>query len=140
VHRPFSSPELSTDLLSGPAGDRSAVLLSGLCVLHCLALPIAAAFLPWLAWATDHETWVHRALLMLVVPVSLWALLRGGLRHRDLRALLLGSVGLALLGIAALAGVERLHATAETAITVLGSLVLACSHLLNVRALNRASR
>jgi hypothetical protein len=126
--------------ISQPAatlGDRSAILLSGLCLVHCLVLPIVAATLPWLAWLDGNENWVHRGLLLAIVPISLLALASGCRRHRDRRVLLLGLAALGLLSFAALAGAALPRPWLETALTVLGSVALAASHLLNLRALHR---
>ncbi len=107
--------------------DMAAVGLSGLCLVHCLGLPLLAASLPLLgAWA--EAEWLHWTFVALAVPVSiiaLWRPLRKGLG--------MGPLGLALLGIAALfAGVLGWPTEAdETWVTVSGSLLLAAAHLLN---------
>ncbi|MGQ0701167.1 MerC domain-containing protein [Panacagrimonas sp.] len=126
--------------ISQPAaalGDRGAILLSGLCLVHCLFLPIMAALLPWLAWLGGNETWVHRGLLLTIVPISLLALASGWRRHHDRRVLLLGLAALGLLSCAALAGTALPRPWLETALTVMGSVALTISHLLNLRALDR---
>ena len=64
--------------------DRAAVLLSGLCLLHCLAVPFALVFGPLIGqWLTNSETEVHWLLLALAVPISAVALLRGYKRHHS---------------------------------------------------------
>ena len=56
-------------------GDAVAISLSGLCLIHCLALPVLTGFLPLMgAWA--EAEWVHLGFVGLAVPVSIWTLSR----------------------------------------------------------------
>lgn len=105
--------------------DASAVTLSGLCLIHCLALPLAVAFLP-LAGVVAEAEWVHKAFVAAALPLSAWAITRSG--HMKGRAVfvLLAVSGLALLVAAAF--VEALH-DFETPLTVLGALLLASAHI-----------
>jgi len=108
--------------------DISAISLSGLCLAHCLALPIAAAFLPALgAWS--RAEWVHGLFVAIAAPLTGFALWRVHLSHPLPGGLIvLAMAGLALL----LAG--ALHWPTfgwETPLTVAGSLCLASAHLWN---------
>ncbi|MQP74533.1 MerC family mercury resistance protein [Stenotrophomonas sp. MYb238] len=108
--------------------DASAVALSTLCLLHCLALPLLAALLP-LFGAWSEAEWVHGVFVLIAAPLSGYALWRAH-RHRPLPAALwlLAGAGLALL-LAGASGVPGEHA--ETPLTVAGSLALAGAHLWN---------
>jgi hypothetical protein len=109
--------------------DASAVGLSGLCLAHCLALPVAAAFLPVLGTWAEAE-WVHLAFLVAAVPISITALARSG----GWRAPVV--LGLALIGIGLLmSGALFANEGAELAMTVAGGLALATAHTLNWRRL-----
>jgi len=110
--------------------DRWGMLVSAACLVHCLALPLAAAALPFMAVLLPHEEWTHAALLALALPVTGLALLRGYLRHRRAGPALLGVAGLALMGGALLAGDDR----AVKAITVAGAVLCAAAHMLNWRS------
>lgn len=108
--------------------DASAVALSGLCLLHCLALPLLAALLP-LFGAWSEAEWVHGVFVLIAAPLTSYALWRAH-RHRPLPAALwlLAGSGLALLLAGASGGLgER----AETPLTIAGSLALASAHLWN---------
>ncbi len=60
--------------------DSSAIALSGLCLLHCLALPLLAATLPLLgAWS--RAEWVHVVFATAAVPMSGYALWSTHRRH-----------------------------------------------------------
>ena len=59
----------STARLADPA----AITLSGLCLVHCLALPMLSVVLPVLgAWA--EAEWVHLLVIALALPLALFAL------------------------------------------------------------------
>ena len=68
---------------SGHWLDLTAVGLSGLCLVHCLALPLVIALLPFLARYSDGH--LHLQMLTVVLPLSTLALTVGFRRHRDRR-------------------------------------------------------
>jgi hypothetical protein len=111
-------------------GDSAGIMLSGVCLLHCLAAPAIAAVIPALAFAGGHQ-WdyaVHWSLLLVAAPVSAWTLRQGRKSHGRNRWVVLGAMGLLLM----LSGVV-LHTPAHTErwLTVAGVLVLAAAHVLN---------
>lgn len=111
-------------------GDVVAISLSGLCLAHCLALPLAAGFLPLLgAWA--EAEWVHWIFVAIAAPVSIWTLTRA----RSQNGLSAATMGLTTLGISFLvAGAAGYPAHEwETGLTVSGGLALAGAHLINWR-------
>jgi hypothetical protein len=117
---------------SSRTGDALAIGLSGLCLVHCLALPMLASLLPLLgAWTGAH--WVHWSFAVVAAPVSLWTLTRPHVSGPSRAALALAGSGVLLLvaGASEVAG----HA-AEMPVTVAGSLLLAGAHLLNWRRRN----
>ncbi|MBL4630111.1 MAG: MerC domain-containing protein [Paraglaciecola sp.] len=64
--------------------DRSAVVLSTLCMIHCLVLPIILILLPALtsvAFFSDER--FHAWLLYAVIPISVSAVVFGSLRYRN---------------------------------------------------------
>lgn len=113
-----------------PWADLSAVALSGLCLLHCLALPLLASLLPVLGAWSEAE-WVHGVFVLLAVPLSVAALWRAHARSRlPLRLWVLAGLGMGLLAIGAMGWPQ---ARWETPITVAGSLMLVATHALNLR-------
>jgi len=65
--------------------DKIAVVLSGLCLLHCLLLPFLLAFLPFLGqFGDDH---FHAEMLIFVIPVSAIALFVGYRRHGQIKVI-----------------------------------------------------
>ena len=108
--------------------DRSAIILSALCLVHCLAFPILVALLPALAGILPRQWWVHPLILAMALPLASVALWRGWLRHHDPRPPLLGAVGLLQLTIGVLAGEGGYF---EIGATVVGGLTLAAAHVMN---------
>ena len=121
-------PIAEGNLKSAPSSflDASAVGLSGLCLAHCLALPLVAAFSPLLATWAEAE-WVHAAVIGMAAPISIFALWR---RSKGAAIIGLSALGLAILTLGAF---HWPSAELETPITVTGSLVLAGAHILNWR-------
>jgi hypothetical protein len=117
--------------------DKAAVTLSGLCLVHCLALPVVLAALPFFnELSTDH---LHAEMLVIVLPVSLFALLSGFRRHRNSLVMALGAAGLVLLTVGGTYVHGRYGLSADRALTIAGSLVLAVAHFRNSRLSRHAT-
>ena len=73
--------------------DKTAVALSGLCLVHCLALPLLIAVFPVLGFTVvEHETF-HQLILIVVIPTTAIALGVGCRRHRSRLVAVLGILG-----------------------------------------------
>jgi len=109
--------------------DSTAVVLSALCLVHCLALPLIVIGVPFLAqFAEGH---LHLQMLVVVLPLSSLALGIGVQRHRNQRILFAGIAGMLLLIIGATVAHTQLGLTADRAFTICGSLTLATAHYFN---------
>jgi hypothetical protein len=118
------TPAKSTDWLDG-----TAVGLSGLCLLHCLALPFVVGALPMLMpFAEGH---LHTQMLYVAIPLSGIAIGSGYARHRNPRVVFAALAGLALLVAGATVAHGNLGILADRLFTVSGSVVLAAAHLWN---------
>jgi hypothetical protein len=113
--------------------DKTAISLSFICTLHCLATPFALALLPTLAAINLADEAFHLWMVIAVIPTSLLALSMGCKKHSDYRVMLLGITGLGLLILAAFFGHDLLGESAETALTVVGTIIIAAGHVLNHR-------
>jgi hypothetical protein len=111
--------------------DIAAIGLSGLCLLHCLALPIIVAGLPFLAGLGDEH--FHAEMLWIVLPLSTLALALGYRRHRSLLVWQTGIPGMLLLVIGGTIAHSMYGVVADRALTLLGALVLATAHYMNSR-------
>lgn len=109
--------------------DGAAVLLSTLCLVHCLALPLIVAGLPVLAQYSEGH--LHAQILVVVLPLSTLALILGFHRHRDWKILLGGAAGMLLLIIGATFAHQQLGIATDRAFTIAGSLTLATAHFFN---------
>lgn len=120
------SPVEPTGLL-----DRAAIALSGLCVLHCLAMPFVLLLLPFLGqFAEDH---FHLQMLAVVTPASILALGLGYRRHRHPGVPAAGVIGLLLLLVGATWAHSEIGIVADRVITIAGSSILAVAHFYNSR-------
>jgi hypothetical protein len=113
--------------------DRAAIGLSMLCLVHCLALPVLLVLIPPLAALPFAGESFHLILVFMVLPTSIVALFLGCRRHRDWSVLALGSCGVGVLLVAALLGPGLLGEGGEKLVTVIGSILVAVSHVLNFR-------
>ena len=106
-------------------------MVSGLCVIHCLAIPLTLVLLPTLSQGlSEDQTLTHWLLLAVAVPISVMALWAGHRQHPSKLTLGLGATGLVLLtlGVSHLLG-EYL----EIPLTVAGGLGLIAAHWRNLR-------
>ena len=114
--------------------DVAAVSLSALCFIHCLALPLVAASLPFLALFTGGE-WVHWLFVGMAAPIA--ALAIGPVLRENPRAWripTLATAGVAFL----LAGAFDWPSHAwGTGLTVAGGALMASAHLLNQRRIHK---
>jgi uncharacterized membrane protein len=109
--------------------DGAAVGLSALCLVHCLALPLVVAGLPFLAqFAEGH---LHKQMLVVVVPLSIIALGLGFRHHRNGRIVMSGVVGMVLLAVGATLAHEQWGLLADRTFTIAGALLLAAAHFYN---------
>ena len=87
--------------------DRFAITLSGICAIHCVALPLVASLMPLLAITIQHgyalhDFWFHQFILLFILPISLFALAVGYRSHKQRVPITVGTVGLLILVLTAL--------------------------------------
>ena len=135
--------------------DKLSICLSVCCILHCIALPFLILLIPSVAslWINDES--VHVVLVLLAIPISLFAMSVSLRKHHNYKCIALAVIGLALLVLAIFMhdiGFGGEHAdgehgheehgglgeTLETVFTVLGGLILLSGHFLNIRLTNKA--
>ncbi len=111
--------------------DGSAIGLSFLCLLHCLALPLAlsAAPIAGLAFGDDHL--VHMLFFAMAFPISAVGLILGARRNgTGWELVVLGGSGLFFM----LSGLSHLWGEAWVSeLTVIGVLFVGTAHLFNWR-------
>ena len=124
--------------------DRIAIGLSAICAIHCVAFPLVAGFLPLLATTLHHghvlhEFWFHQFILIFILPVSILALVAGYRCHKQIVPILISSIGLLCLVLVAIfAGTlisnNIIPHEGETWLTVVGGVIHAIGHVLNLLA------
>lgn len=105
--------------------DAAAVTLSGLCLIHCLALPLVVGILP-LAGVIAEAEWLHKAFVIMAVPVTAFVMTRCDLSKQE-RLIFNALAGIGLSLLLAAAFVHDLH-DYETVLTVCGAVLLAGAH------------
>lgn len=126
--------------------DKTGILLSGLCIIHCIAAPFLVFISPWLAQLFDSK-WSHLGIFLFIVPVAYLTFYKFYKNHRNKKPMILGTIGILLLGLALLSpghawvmeagkvhshNKEHFHYV-DTIINVIGSLVLMSGHWLNIK-------
>jgi hypothetical protein len=109
--------------------DRAGIVLSGLCVVHCVLGLVLVSFLG-LGGGVLLAPELHRVGLALAVAVGVLALGAGFARHGRSAPLMLGGLGLALMAGALAVG----HGLPEAVLTICGVTIVASAHLWNLRA------
>ncbi|MBZ6378663.1 hypothetical protein B5C34_11750 [Pacificimonas flava] len=111
-----------------PLIDRIAIGLSGLCLLHCLAGAVLIAVLSVSGtafWGHD----VHQIGLLVALPLAAAGLVGGALSHGRWQAVALGCFGLGAMT----AALMSVHGGREIALTILGVVLVAIAHALNMK-------
>ena len=139
--------------------DKFSICLSMCCILHCLALPVLIVLLPSISSLWINDEIVHVYLVLLAIPISLFAMVKSLKVHNNYKCISLAVIGLLLLIVAIFMhdigsffgeqghGEEKGHVEEhghdehhgiggmlEKIFTVLGALVLVGAHILNLRS------
>ena len=111
--------------------DKLGIFASGLCLVHCLALPLLLPLLP--ALALIPHSGMHALLLIPVIALSALAVVPGYRHHRSRRVVGLAAAGVLLCSTAVLA--EALFGLEgwDMPLTVAGGMLLVSGHLSNLR-------
>ena len=77
--------------------DKLSICLSLCCILHCIALPVLILMIPSISsfWINDEN--VHIFLVLLAIPISLFAMGKSLRIHNNYKCIALAVVGLLLL-------------------------------------------
>ncbi len=118
--------------------DNLAIGLSILCVMQCLAMPSLLVLLPSaVAFFLQNEAF-HFWMIVVVIPVSVFALTLGCKQHKRYHVMISGVIGLALLVAALVVGETLLGENGEKLLTILGAGFVTVGHLLNFRLCRRS--
>ena len=114
--------------------DKLAMALSSACAIHCFFSPAFILLTSGLfSFSFDNES-VHYLILLIAVPVSLYALISGFTNHKTAYFLTVGVFGLFVLLLAIALGESILGELGEKTLTLIGSLLVVYSHFKNHQA------
>lgn len=113
--------------------DRTGVLLSAVCLVHCLALPVLLTLVPITQLGWLDEALFHDLLLTVILPTSVIALGLGCHRHRQWRVLAVGFVGLGILIAISIIPHALIAPLAERLLTILAGCLLVFAHFTNFK-------
>ncbi|MEO5702649.1 MAG: MerC domain-containing protein [Gammaproteobacteria bacterium] len=117
---------------SAYSNDAIGVLVSTLCIAHCLLLPLAVSVIPALDVGFLASDATHRILVLLLLAIGMLAFIPGYRSHGKFSVVLLAILGLLSLGFAAFVASELWEDLAETWLTVFASATLIIAHLKNL--------
>ncbi len=120
-------------LLDRGWGDRAAICFSGLCILHCLLLPVLLVAYPIGILVTLSDEMFHQIMVSVALPLSLVSLNVGYGHHKRNQLIVFGSVGLGMLMLPLVVPHELISETEETWLTVAGALIVCLAHVVNFR-------
>ena len=113
--------------------DKFAMSFSAICMMHCLFAPsLIVLSYSSLALTLESEL-IHKAILLLTIPVSIFAISLGYKNHSNNSIIYTGIAGLTILISALLIG-ESIGENAELILTILGSLMVITCHYRNYNA------
>ena len=112
--------------------DKFAMSFSAICLIHCLFAP-SLMILSYSSLALTIESeLIHKIILLLTVPVSIFAISLGYKNHSNNSIIYTGIAGLTILISALLIG-ENIGENAELVLTMIGSLTVIYCHYRNYK-------
>ncbi|MDE2404301.1 MAG: MerC domain-containing protein [Sphingomonadales bacterium] len=133
----LDSPRISAASAAPPPSgrllDRFGVLVSGLCLVHCISGLVLVTLLG-IGGGVLLDPAIHEIGLAVAVGVGAVGLGLGVLRHRRFALVAVGGCGLTLMASALLVR----HGPREAVLTMLGVSLVAAAHILNMRAAHPA--
>lgn len=108
--------------------DRTGMLLSSLCLVHCLGGLFLVAVLGF-GGGLLFAPWIHRVGFALAMVVAAVAIGAGAVQHRRPAPFVVAMMGICFMG----AGLAVEHGTNEAILTIIGVTLVAAGHVLNLR-------
>ena len=112
--------------------DKFAMSFSAICLIHCLFAP-SLIILSYSSLALTIESeLIHKVILLITIPVSIFAISLGYKNHSNNSIIYTGIAGLTILISALLIG-ENIGENAELVLTMIGSLMVIYCHYRNYK-------
>ena len=113
--------------------DKFAMGLSLACVLHCFFVPSFLILTSGMLSVSLDNEFVHKLLVLVAVPISSFALIKGYKYHKTFSFISFGILGLVALILAVVLGESILGEFGEKGLTLLGSILVGYSHFKNYK-------
>ena len=113
--------------------DKAAIVLSLLCTIHCLAIPLALIAFPGMASLPFAMEGFELWMVLAALPISLYALAVGCRQHRRFYLLASSTVGLSLLLLDVCLPESMINETIGTSLSVAGAMLIVFGHYNNYR-------
>ncbi len=117
--------------------DRIAIVLSTVCIVHCLAMPFLLAVVPIAALVVDGDGHFHALMLWLVVPTSVLGFGLGYRVHHRSGLVMQGAIAIGILAVVAFWGHGAWSTSVEVFVNIVASVALASAHWRNFREVRR---
>ena len=124
---------MTNQIKSQYVSDKFAMGLSLACVLHCFFVPSFLILTSGMLSVSFDNEFVHKLLVLVAVPISSFALIKGYKYHKTFSFLSYGILGLVALILAVVLGESNLGELGEKGLTLLGSILVAYSHFKNYK-------
>ena len=111
--------------------DKFAISSSTICAIHCVALPFIIGVFPAIGASIFADEAFHIMMLWLVIPLSLFGLTLGCRKHKNVKILSTGFVGIAVLALTAFFGHDLAGENGERLATLFGASLIAIAHIRN---------
>ena len=113
--------------------DKTAISLSLICLAHCLLVPILLVLFSGYVTLSYNNELIHYLLLLLAIPVSLYALFRGMRNHSKLIFFVIGLLGITALIFAVTIGTAIWGEFGEKLFTTIGASLIVFAHYKNYK-------
>tara|TARA_Y100000992_G_scaffold17122_1_gene9940 strand:+ start:39 stop:437 length:399 start_codon:yes stop_codon:yes gene_type:complete len=113
--------------------DRIAMGLSLACVLHCFLAPSLIVLSYGVSSFNIESELIHYLIIMLTVPISIFALTLGYKNHKGVSFFVTGVIGISVLILAVIMGEDILGDVGEKGLTLVGSIIVVYAHYSNYR-------
>lgn len=111
--------------------DKFAATISLACAIHCFFMPSFFIVTSGVLFTSIDNELIHKIILLIAIPVSLYALGLGYKNHKILSFLFIGIGGLLILVSAVILGENFLGESGEKIATLTGSILVCYAHFKN---------
>ncbi len=111
--------------------DKFAATISLACAIHCFFMPSFFIVTSGVLFTSIDNELIHKIILLIAIPVSLYALGLGYKNHKILSFLFIGIGGLLILVSAVILGESFLGESGEKITTLTGSILVCYAHFTN---------